>query len=320
VLALTISAPAADRVHRKAFTAPAEGPQIAELWRPRNPASLDTLHGSGGAAGQPVGRFAFVKEDKGGSSPKFELVDGKGVHWTAKLGEESRPETAATRLVWAAGYYTDDDYYMPLIHVARMPRLHRGQQFVSANGSVRGVRLERKYGHTDRNWSWFSNPFSGTRELNGLKVLMALTSNWDLKGVNNDVRYDSVNGRRYLVSDLGSTFGRSGNVFRRSKDNLRDYSQTHFIQKVTPEYVDFHLASRPFILTIFDLPYYVSRTRIERIVRHIPRTHARWMGDVLGQLSAGQIRDCFRTAGYSPEEVEGFAHIVEERIAELRRL
>ena len=43
-------------------------------------------------------------------------------------------------------------------------------------------------------------------------------------------------------------------------------------------------------------------------------------GQLLGQLSDEQIRDCFRAAGYSPEEVEGFAKVVKERIADLNRL
>jgi hypothetical protein len=59
---------------------------------------------------------------------------------------------------------------------------------------------------------------------------------------------------------------------------------------------------------------------MQDVAKHIPRTHAKWLGRLLGQLSAGQIRDCFRAAGYSREEVEGFAKVVQERIADLNRL
>ena len=38
------------------------------------------------------------------------------------------------------------------------------------------------------------------------------------------------------------------------------------------------------------------------------------------QLSENQIRDCFRAAGYSPEEVDGYTKVVQERIAELNAL
>lgn len=84
--------------------------------------------------------------------------------------------------------------------------------------------------------------------------------------------------------------------------------------------MDFFLGSRPFFLTVFNAPYYVTRTKMQGIVKHIPRTHAKWVGQLLGQLSAEQIRDCFRAAGYSPAEVEGFAKVVQGRIADLNQL
>jgi hypothetical protein len=44
------------------------------------------------------------------------------------------------------------------------------------------------------------------------------------------------------------------------------------------------------------------------------------MGQMLAKLSPDQIRDAFRSAGYSPEEVDGYAKVVEERIAKLAAL
>jgi hypothetical protein len=44
------------------------------------------------------------------------------------------------------------------------------------------------------------------------------------------------------------------------------------------------------------------------------------MGDLLSRLSPEQIQDAFRSAGYSPQEVEDFSKIVQERIDELTRL
>jgi hypothetical protein len=40
----------------------------------------------------------------------------------------------------------------------------------------------------------------------------------------------------------------------------------------------------------------------------------------MARLTPQQIRDAFRTAGYGPEEVEGFAKVVEQRIADLNHL
>jgi hypothetical protein len=292
------------------------------LWHDRDIGSLNLAYGPGGKEHQPSGRFTFVKEDKQGTSPKFEVIDQQGIHWKAKLGEETKSETAATRLVWAAGYFTDEDYYLPELRVAKMPKLSRGHQFVSAGGLVRGVRLERKLKGEKKsgNWSWFKNPFVGTRELDGLRIMMAFINNWDLKEINNDIYAEKGGGSRYVVSDLGASFGETGNSITRSKSNPGDYSDTEFIQKVTPEHVDFFLSSRPFFLTAVDVPNYVTRTHMQDVAKHIPRTHAKWLGELLGRLSSQQIRDCFRAAGYSPEEVVDLVTVVQGRIADLKRL
>jgi len=295
----------------------------ASLWSdPGDISSLNLRYGSGGKAHEPAGKFKFVKEDKQGTSAKFDIEDEQGVRWRAKLGEEAKPETAATRLLWAVGYFADEDYYLPELRVEGMPKLSRGNQFISADGVIRGARLER--GHKEQkkvgNWSWFDNPLVGTKELNGLKTMMALMNNWDLKEVNNAVYEEGSGARYYEVSDLGATFGRTGNPFTRSKSNLKDYRGAKFIQKITPERVDFVLRSRPFFLTVIDVPNYITRTKMQGIVKKIPRSHAHWVGQLLGRLSAEQIRDCFRAAGYSPEEVEGFAAVIQGRIAELNRL
>jgi hypothetical protein len=101
---------------------------------------------------------------------------------------------------------------------------------------------------------------------------------------------------------------------------LKDYRGAKFIQKTTPEQLDFVLRSRPFFLAVIDVPNYITRTKMQGIVTKIPRSHAHWVGQLLGRLSAEQIRDCFRAAGYSPEEVEGFTAVVQGRVALLNHL
>ena len=60
--------------------------------------------------------------------------------------------------------------------------------------------------------------------------------------------------------------------------------------------------------------------RLHWIGQHIPRSDAKWVGQLLAQLSANQIRDAFRAAGYSPQEVDAFKSSVRERIAQLNKL
>jgi hypothetical protein len=292
------------------------------LWGDRgDAAALDLLNGPGGREHQPGTSFKFIKETEGGTSPKFEVEDENGAKWKVKLGHEAKSETAATRLVWAAGYNVDEDYYRPQIQVQGMKPLSRGQEYVSKEGIVRGARLERQDGQKKlSNWSWYKNPFVGTREFNGLRVMVALINNWDLKELNNGVYAASGAEGRYLISDLGASLGRTGNSFSRSRGVMKDYVETKFVKKVTPKDVDLVMHSRPFFLTIFNFPYYRTRTRMESVAKHIPIADARWIGTRLGQLSPEQIRDCFRAAGFSPEEVEGYTGIVMQRIEALKKL
>jgi len=270
------------------------------LWQDRGTISeLDLIAGPGGRDHQPGARFKFLKETLTGTSPKFEVQDENGVKWKVKLGPEVKAETAATRLVWAAGFFVDEDYYRSEIHVDGLKRLSRGRQYVRDGNTVLSVRLERHHGGPEpAEWSWFDNSFMGTREFNGLRVVMALLNNWDLKAVNNAVYSDSKH-NIYVVADLGATLGRTGNTFTRSKGNAKEYARSPFIRKVSGQYVDFVMHTRPFLLTIFSsIRTYRMRTRMETLVRHIPIDDAHWIGGQLGRLSANQISDCFRAGGF----------------------
>jgi hypothetical protein len=296
----------------------------AMIWHdPGRVPSLNLLYGAGGKghAPDPKGRFTFVKEDLQATSPKFDVKDQQGVEWKVKLGEEPRSETAAARFLWAAGYFVDEDYYLPAFRVTGMPTLRRGQEFVSADGTIRGARLERKLKDVEKHgtWDWFENPFTDRRELNGLRIMMAFLNNWDLKDVNNSI-YETGGQRRYVVTDLGASFGNTGNPMTRSKSAPQEYADSKFVDKATSTYVDFVLHSRPFFLTALDVPNYQMRTRIEGITRKIPRADAKWLGRRLSMLSSAQIGDGFRAGGYTPEEVMVYTQAVKKRIAELNAL
>ncbi len=105
-------------------------------------------------------------------------------------------------------------------------KLHRGKQFVASDGIIRGARMQRIDKHEEKSgiWRWRGDTFDGTRELNGLRVLMALINNWDLKDVNNKIaKIDIADGRDgpkqevYLVSDLGASFGPTGIVLGKNR-------------------------------------------------------------------------------------------------------
>jgi hypothetical protein len=293
------------------------------LWQPPlDIASRNLLYGPGGREHQPRGQFKFIEEDLSGTKPKFKIEDEQGVRWKVKLGKEAQPETSATRLLWAVGYLTDEDYYLHELRVQGMKKLKRGQNLVAVDGTIQGARLERHLTGEKRigHWSWFKNPFVGTKELNGLKVMMALINNTDLKKENNSIYDEEGLEHRYVVSDLGSSFGKTGNFFDHSVGNLNDYLASKFIKRVKSQEVDFVMDHRPPFILVFALPYYVSQTRMQQIVRHIPRKDTRWIGRLLSQLSEHQIEDAFRAGGFTSQQVDHYARKVQERIAELNQL
>ena len=305
---------------------------IPVLWRsPGDIRSRNLLYGSGGEAHAPHTTYTFVKEDMDGTSPKFIVHDENGVKWKVKMGHEVHSETVASRFVWAAGYSTNEDYFLPELRVEGMPKhLHRGQQFFDSKGVAHNVRLKRYLEGEKKSgiWKWSDNPFSNTRELNGLRVVMALINNWDTKDVNNAIDYEkrsedsSGPENIYMVSDLGATFGTTGVTWKRGGADgiLKSYRDSKFILKATETYVDFATPSRPLILDVFDPPDFFMRVHMRWIGRRIPRADVQWMGQLLAQLSPEQIRDAFRAGGYTPDEVEGFSKVVEGRIAQLNKL
>ncbi len=302
------------------------------LWRePNNIGTRNLFFGPGGKEHAPHGKFTFLKEDRKGSNPKFDAEDQDGVKWKVKLGSESRPETVASRLVWAVGYFADEDFFLPTLHVTGMEfPLRRAKTLVDPDGTVHDVRLKRERKGVKKIgvWRWRKDPFSGTRELNGLRVMMALLNNWDVKDENNAI-FETKSGKEsdeteriYEVSDLGATFGAVNLTRQRwiSKGNLDLYTQSRFIRKIESDYVDFEVPHRPAVVVLVNPHEFFSRLRLEWIGRHIPRADARWIGQLLARLSPDQIRDAFRAAGYSPQVVEGFATVLESRIAELNKL
>ena len=304
-------------------------PQTAELWcAPNDIRSRNLFYGPGGKDHAPHSSYTFEKEDMNGTNPKLHVRDENGVKWRIKLGAESHAEPAASRLLWAAGYSTNEFYFLPEMTVQGLPaHLHRGQKLVGPGGTMRNVDMKRLEKNEKKVsiWRWRRNPFFGSREYNGLRVMMALLNNWDLKDDNNEV-YEVVNaGKReyiYRVSDLGASFGSSGPSWtpEMAKGNLHSYEHSRFIRKVAPDYVDFDFPTRPALKYIFNPPDLISHLRQRWIGRHIPRKDARWVGSLLGQLSPEQIRDAFRAGGFDSKDVEAFTQIVEERIRELNGL
>lgn len=302
------------------------------LWRdPGNISARDLTYGPGSAELAPAAPFTFIAEDKVGASPKFKVKDSKGVIWVAKLGVESQAETVATRLVWAMGYFSEEAYYFDRVEIQNLPRLARGQEFVEGR-TVRGVRFEPRRANVRRGltWDWLQNPFVGSRELDGLKVMMVLLANYDTRLDNNRI-FSENNPQssqledKYVVSDIGATFGKVGGLGgTRSKNNLEHYRSSKFVLQVQNGQVEFDYNTTPQgggkFASFFKPSYAKTQKNKERAMRHIPVENARWIGAQLSQLSDRQLRDAFGAAGYDNTTMEGFIAALRERIRQLNQL
>ncbi|MBV8207241.1 MAG: hypothetical protein JO041_10645 [Acidobacteria bacterium] len=319
-----LSTAAAQGSHKHHKTEKNKNKDVPILWMdPGNIAARDLYYGPGGKEHEPQGPMKFLKEDMAGSNPKFDLEDGKGEKWKAKLGVEAQPETAAVRLLWAVGYFADEDYFVPRLQVDQMPELRRGGKAAGPDGLVHNVRLKYRPEKKEGNWRWDDNPFVDTRELNGLRVMMALLNNWDLKTENNAIYRDKNTGREtYLVTDVGASFGTTGYHYYGgwSKNDLEAYTESRFISHAGTDYVDFATPSHPPFLYFIGVPRFVRYFHQRGITRHIPRKDAKWIGGLLAQLTETQIRDAFRAAGYTPAQIDILAGVVRDRIALLKGL
>lgn len=287
-----------------AFTALAQGEKqkknkkkaptgTAILWRePVDLESRNLLLGAGGDRMKPdLSRITFIEKKSGGYSTKYRVKDASGNEWVAKLGKEAQPDTAANRLLWAVGYETEIAYLVPKLTI-------------EGKGTFENVRLEARPKHIDRgdNWAWDRNPFTNTPELQGLKVMMLLINNWDIKDSNNVILAvrDERTGRNelhYVISDLGGSLGKTGGFFSRSRNKPSDFVRSDFIESVKGNIIDFNYGGK-------------SKSLFENITV----SDAKWIGGLLARLSDKQIRDAFRAANYTPEEVESLFHALKNRI------
>jgi hypothetical protein len=272
------------------------------LWqRPTDISSRDLYLGPGGAAMRPdLRRITFVKEEKGGYSKKYEVRDGSGRKWVAKIGKEAQSETSAIRLLWGLGYVTEVNYLVPRVTIP-------------GKGTFTNVRFEARPENWKRvgEWKWKSNPFTGTTELQGLKIMMAMINNWDLKDSNNEMiqlRGDNGNELRYIISDLGATFGHASTTpilwrITRSRNNPVNYAKSDFLEKVKDNRVVLHFGGKN-----------------RGLMKDIDVQDAQWMGSLLSQLSDRQLRDAFRAANYRSDEINLLVRTVKERTNELLSL
>jgi hypothetical protein len=296
LLIFAVGASAGFAQDKKKLAAPGAEPV---LWEPVTE-ERDLYYGPGGEEMKPdLSRVTFIKEDKNGHNKKYEIKDAKGRTWIAKLGSEAQPETAAVRILYGLGYKTEINYLAPKLTIP-------------GKGTFENVRLEARPDHIKRldEWKWKENPFVGTNELQGLKIMMVFFTNWDLLDLQNKVLQVNDGGgieHQYVISDLGATFGKLGNnnlpfFFRlgRKTNDPGTWNEAGFISDIRDDgTIDFDFKGKG-----------------RSLMNDITIAQGRWLVEQLRKLTDRQITDAFRAANYSPDEVEllkvGFKGRVDE--------
>lgn len=281
---------------------------------------LDFTSGPGGGACIPVPPYRFLEEHLTGTQPCVSIVDAAGRRWRVKWGHEVRCETFAVRLAWACGYFAEITHFVPSGEIEGCGTLARAAACVDASGRFIEARFELDDPDVEKlfeehSWSWSDNPFVGTRELAGLKVLLMLISNWDNKdqrdvarGSNTAIYVTRLSRWRseaqYLIVDWGGSMGRWGRaVVTRDRWDAEGFAaQTpQFVTGVAEGYVQF--------------AYTGQRTGDARA--NIRVEDVAWLCRYLGRITDAQLREGLNASGATDQETESFTASLRARIDQL---
>ena len=296
----------------------------ASIWRDPGPSeSIDLAAGAGGRDGAPAPPFHFIEEHTTGSQPSLSVRDAYGRNWRVKWGAEVHSEVFASRLAWACGYFVEVNYFVPSGRIEATSALQRTRECVADDGSFRDARFELDepgvVKHFDEHsWAWNDNPFVGTRELNGLKIVMMLLSNWDNKDVRDvargsntaifEYRMDKhVLEARYLIIDWGAALGAWGSTaLSRGRWDCRAYAAQNdqFILGTEGDSVVWGYKGQ----------------RTADAVTNISRSDVRWLTNYVGGLSDEQLSAGLRASGATETEITDFTAALRARFDRLKEV
>ncbi len=291
------------------------------IWREPQPGdAADLRFGPGGEARAPAPPFEFLEEPLAGSQPCVAVRDARGRRWRVKWGHEAKPESFAVRLAHACGYFAEVTHYVREGAIVRASGLTRARACLDDAGRFTEARFELEdravrmlFG--EHSWSWDDNPFVGTPQLSGLKMVEMLLTNWDTKdrrdvsrGSNTAIFEHRVSRwareARYLITDWGGAMGRWGsNLVSRGRWDVDGFeAQTpQFVTGVRDGWVNFGYQGQ----------------RTAEIARNISVDHVAWFYQYASRLTVPALQDGLRACGATEDEAVRFARAIDQRIRQL---
>ena len=277
---------------------PPTADQLAQLWIQPEP-GRDLFYGVGGKrlAPDPAAKYRVIEIKRDGFSRGYTVIGPGEREWSAKFPPEANTEVVASRLHWGIGYHQPPIYLL---------REWTAEEATSPNPQLPARFREKKPGldglDAGDEWSYYQNPFVGTRHLNGLLVLQAMLGNSDLKDAQNVIytleRTREGARRWYVARDLGQSFGRTG-VIDAPRGDIDVFEKTPFILGVENGNVR--------------LDY---RGRHKALFENIRPADVRWLCERLDKLTDNQWQDAFRAGGIEPEIARRFIRRMKQKIAE----
>lgn len=277
----------------------------ASFWvRPADLETRDLFYGPWGRdlAPSPNAEYKVVEIKHTGVNPGLVVADPDGREWSVKqtypggFDAEGPVEVVVSRILSAVGYHQPPVFYLPAFTVrdAFGTRTEIGGRFRLKEPSLKEVS----------DWQWESNPFVGSREYQGLLVMLMMFNSTDMKNTNNSL-YERTRGGRverwYVVRDIGAALGDT-NAWAPRKGEPEAFAATPFILGTANGHVNFAYGG-----------WYKNLVR-DRIT---PEDVA-WACNLLARLTDKQWHDAFRAGGYTPAQVDRFVAAMRTKVAEGR--